>query len=309
MKVLKVALAITLAVGLVLGVTLPGLANSDDTAPQVEEKPQPRMLKGKVSSVNATEELFTIQDGERSIDIKVNEGTRYFKLTAPLQGLAALRQHRMASPESQEQVRATMSAESQEQVRATISAESRKRVRATISAIPMKLKAVGQSLSFRKGKPFTNPAWVSAETQEFAPNLSVPGGGKEKSKRLQGNLEGLSRFGEEATFSDIAVGDRVIVRVVPSESEPLAKLVLIMKPSDYNRVIGEVTEITADTITIASEDGDAVELNYNGDTRFILCGTPYLEEGEKAVAVYVETDDGLLAKRIMQGCCPPELTD
>ena len=147
------------------------------------------------------------------------------------------------------------------------------------------------------------------ESQELAPGLLSFGKGKENPKHLQGNLEWLRRFGEEATFSDIAVGDRVVVLVVPNDDEPLAKLVLIMKPSAYNRVIGEVTGVTEDTITIAPEEGDAVELNYNGDTRFILCGTPYLEEGEKAVVIYVETDDGLLAKKIMQGCSPPDLTD
>ena len=285
MKALKVALAVTLAVGLILGVTLPGLANSDDTAPQAESQPHPGMLKGQVSGIDETEELFTIQAGEQSIDIKVNEGTRYFKLTTPLRGLAALRQHRMVSSESQEQIRATA------------------------SAIPMQFKAAGQMLSLRRGKPFTNLASVPAETQELALNLSAPGWGKEKPKRLQGNLNWLHQFGEEATFDDIAVGDTVKVQLVPNEGEPLAKLVLIIEPAACSRVIGEVTGITEDTVTIAPENGDAVELNYNEDTVFILRGTPFLEEGDEAVAIYVETEDGLLAEKIMQGCSQPELAD
>jgi hypothetical protein len=284
-KVLKVTLAVTLAVGLILGATLPGLANSDEPAPQVESQPQPRILKGQVSGIDETEEIFTIQTGEQSIDIKVNEGTRYFELTAPLRGLAALRQHRMESFGTQG------------------------RIRATASDIPMRLKAAGQMLSLRRGKPFTNLASVPAETQEFAPNLPAPGWGEGKPKRLQGNLEWMHQFGGEATFDDITVGNRVIVHVVPNESEPLAKLVLILEPAACSRVIGEVTEITGDTITITPENGDAVELNYNEDTVFILRGTPSLEEGEEAVAIYVETDDGLLAEKIMQGCSQPELAD
>ena len=285
MRALKVALAVTLAVGLILGVTLPGLANSDDTAPQAESQSHPGILKGQVSSIDETEELFTIQAGEQSIDIKVNEGTRYFKLTATPRGLAALRQHRMESFESQE------------------------RIRATASAIPMQFKAPGQMLSLRRGKPFTNLASVPAETQEFAPNLPAPGWGEGKPKRLQGNLEWMHQFGGEATFDDITVGDRVIVHVVPNEGEPLAKLVLIIEPAAQNRVIGEVTGITEHTVTIASENGDAVELNYNEDTIFILRSTPFLEEGEEAVAIFVETEDGLLAEKIMQGCSQPELAD
>ena len=96
--------------------------------------------------------------------------------------------------------------------------------------------------------------------------------------------------------------------MVPNESEPLAKLVLIIEPAACSRVIGEVTG-TGDTITITPENGDAVELNYNEDTIFILRGTPSLEEGEEAVAIYVETDDGLLAKRIRQGGRLAELVD
>jgi len=175
--------------------------------------------------------------------------------------------------------------------------------------MPMKFKAAGQMLSLRRGKPFTNLTSVPAETQEFAPNLPAPGWGKEKPKRLQGNLNWLHQFGGEATFDDITVGNRVIVHVVPNESEPLAKLVLIIEPAACSRVIGEVTEITGDTVTITPENGDAVELNYNEDTIFILHGTPSLEEGEEAVAIYVETDDGLLAKRIRQGGRLAELVD
>ncbi len=285
MKVLKVTLAVTLAVGLILGATLPGLANSNEPAPQVESQLQPRILKGQVSSINETEELFTIQAGEQSIDIKVNEGTRYFELTAPLRGLAALRQHRMVSSKSQD------------------------RIRARVSDMPMKFKAAGQMLSLRRGKPFTNLASGPMKAKEFAPNLPAPGWGKEKPKRLQGNLEWMHQFGGEATFDDITVGNRVIVHVAPNESEPLAKLVLIIEPAACSHVIGEVTEITGDTVTITPENGNAVELNYNEDTVFILRGTLSLEVGEEAVAIYVETDDGLLVKRIRQGGRLSELVD
>jgi hypothetical protein len=106
-------------------------------------------------------------------------------------------------------------------------------------------------LSLRRGRHFTYLASGPAKAQEFAPNLPAPGWGKEKPKRLQGNLTWLNQFGGEATFDDIAVGNRVIVHVVPNESEPLAKLVLIIEPADQNRVIGEVTEITEDAVTIA----------------------------------------------------------
>lgn len=280
MKVWKIAVVITLAAGLVLAATLPGLAASDEEAAQPDSKPRPRWLKGVVSSINATEDMFTIKRGEETTDIRVNEGTRYFKVNIPPRRLLPLRQNGMALMQP-------------EAVEAT-------------PPMQMKLKAVGQSLG--RGKPFTNPVLRPVEGQELAPNLLPLGEDNEKPKRLQGYLKWLRRFGEEVTFDDLAVDDRVIVRVVPNEGEPLAKLVLIFKPSPYKRVIGEVT-ITNDIITITPEEGDAVHLIYNGDTRFILCGSPSLIENEEAVAIYVEEGDDNLAKRIMQGCSRPEVTD
>ena len=76
-KVLKIASALILAaVLLVVGVALPGLAAPDETAPQTEDQPRPRMLRGVVASVDDENQgFFTIKDGDTTIF--VNEGTKY----------------------------------------------------------------------------------------------------------------------------------------------------------------------------------------------------------------------------------------
>jgi len=56
MKIWKITVVVTLVAALVLGVTLPGLAASDETAPQTGEC-WPRLLKGEVVSVNGEVEL------------------------------------------------------------------------------------------------------------------------------------------------------------------------------------------------------------------------------------------------------------
>lgn len=272
MKILKVALTVTLAVSLVLGVALPGLAASDESAPQPECEPRPRLLKGEVVSINTTEEFFTIQTDNQSIEIQTNEATRYFKLTIPRR-LVALYRHRMAlgQPEGYQGVELLPK-----------------------PLMPMKLKAIDQAPSLTRGRAVRSPALLRIEGQELAPNLPPPGWGKEIPKHLQGNLKWLRQFGEEVTLSDITLGDRVVVRVVPSNGKPLAKLVLIIEPTAYQCVIGEVIEITEGTITIDPEEGAEVELKYNEDTRFILRlrGTPFLE-GQIARAIY---DEDMMAK-------------
>jgi hypothetical protein len=240
---------------------------------------RPRMLRGEVTSINPTEEIFTIQAGERSIDIQVNEGTKYFVVKAPRRLLALLR-HRTTAAQPED-----------------------------VDALtPVEPRATEQAASLRNGKLAGRRALRPVENPDLAPYVLAENG-EDETSHLPGYLKWLSRFGEEAAFDDIAVGDKVVVGVVRNNGTPLAKLVLIIKPSAYNRVVGEVTEITDDTITIAPEEGDAVELNYDSDTVFVLRGTPYLEEGEKAVAIYVETDDGLLAKKVMQGERPTESTE
>jgi len=94
MKIWKIAVVITLAVALVLGVTLPGLAASDETAPQTADC-WPRLLKGEVLSVDeVNQESFVIQSGEEELTILVDENTRYFILHPP-QKLLGVAQQRM----------------------------------------------------------------------------------------------------------------------------------------------------------------------------------------------------------------------
>ena len=114
-------------------------------------------------------------------------------------------------------------------------------------------------------------------------------------------VERFRRFTQKATFDDIAVGARVVVRAVPGEGNPLAKLVLIIEPTTYKRVIGTITDVSLvnKTITIAPADGNNdIILNYNEKTRFILRGTTKLEEGQSARAVY---DEEMTAKVVLAG--------
>jgi hypothetical protein len=109
-----------LAAALVLGITLPGLAASDETAPQTDEC-WPRILRGGVLSVDeVNKESFLIQFGDEELTIFVDENTRYFLLYPPKE-LLSLAQQRMG-----------------------LRQQNQERVRVTKPAVPVQLRAVGQ---------------------------------------------------------------------------------------------------------------------------------------------------------------------
>jgi hypothetical protein len=114
-------------------------------------------------------------------------------------------------------------------------------------------------------------------------------------------LKWLRPFGEESEFSDIAVGDRVVVWLAEEgNGNLLAERVLIVKPATYASVSGSITDVSSadKTITITPEDGDEpVTLDYNESAVFILNGVIEVETGQSAHAIY--DSDNMLAKRVV----------
>jgi hypothetical protein len=95
------------------------------------------------------------------------------------------------------------------------------------------------------------------------------------------NLGWLATFDNPASFSDIAVGERVIVR---TDNNNLAKQVLIIKAPVIKTVKGSVTLVDATHIKIAPATGTAVTVTIVDSTRIVLKGqTTFTGYG---VAVY-----------------------
>jgi len=267
MKIWKIAVVVTLAVALVLGVTLPGLAASDETVPQTSNfasndepptwgKKLPRIVSGEVTEID--DESFVIDTMEDPI--YVSEGTKYFTVFGP-RIVRAL--HRWRTELGQPGLGA-----------AELPAPAKGRPPFRLPWL--KAERAGQeSALFRFEKP------------ELAPNLPQPNEGKGKSQGIWANLKQLWHFGEEATFDDIAVGDKVVVWLAPETNGYLAKIVTIIEPTTYARVTGTITDVSDDFITIEPvSGGDEVPLEYNESTTFILKGFTSVEVEQFACAVY-----------------------
>ncbi|MCJ7515146.1 MAG: DUF5666 domain-containing protein, partial [Dehalococcoidia bacterium] len=94
----------------------------------------------------------------------------------------------------------------------------------------------------------------------------------------------LGRYGKQAQFSDIQVGDRVIAWVKTADN--LATKVLIIKGPVVQKVKGTITAISDSSITITPANGTAVTLIWDLNTRFMLKGLISVQTGQYAAAVY-----------------------
>jgi len=260
MSLLKIAVASVLVLSLVLGLALPALADSDEPLPWTEDA-KARIVKGTVTEVDEENQAyFKVQSGEDEIGIRVDENTKYFMLDVPGRITALAQQFRLrnqaevGTPEEQG-LRLRLQNQAEVSAQGDLGMGLQKRVRA--------------------GALVSNQARLRVQNR-VAQTEDVP---------LPEPQQAMRRpFGAGAEFSDMEVGDRVVVWLADDES--LAKWVLIVKPATYARVSGTITDVSSETIEITPDDGEAVTLRYNEDTVFVLNGFIAVEEGQLARAVY-----------------------
>jgi len=262
MKIWKILMITTLVVALVLGVTIPVLAASGKSAPQAGNlasegeppswvKKLPRIIRGEVIDID--DRLFVVQTGEETPTIYVTEDTKYFIVTAPVM---AMHQWQLRSQSE-----------------------------TTETPMPTMLRSRANILQLRKGNAGSSPAL-------FMPQDN----GQGMAQKIRASLPWLSHSGEEATFSDIESGDKVVVLLATPANDSLTataeeqlttQVVLIIRPSVWNRVAGTIESLSDDTIVIEPvSGGDVVSLRYDENTTFILKGFTSVETGQFAHVVY-----------------------
>ncbi len=115
---------------------------------------------------------------------------------------------------------------------------------------------------------------------------------------FEGKWEWLRRNAREASFADIAKGDRVAVWVAANEDKPLAKLVIIVKAPQLKKISGNVTAVNEAGKTF-SLNATAQLVHYDNQTVFVLKGTPSLKVGMKALVLYIEDSGNILTRRVV----------
>jgi hypothetical protein len=94
----------------------------------------------------------------------------------------------------------------------------------------------------------------------------------------------LGLFNNQATLSDLAVGDRVIVRADIIGN--LAQQVLIIKASAIQKIKGTISGLVNNSLTITPVPGAAVVLTWDANTRFELKGLISVQNGQTATVSY-----------------------
>ncbi len=267
MKIWKIALIITLATALILGIALPGLAASDEAATVTDteeawDKWFPRIIRGEVIDIDAS--LFVVQTGERKVRIHVSDETRFFIVTKPM-----IAQHQwQLYPEL-------------ENARPPMLAMSRLRAKAP------QLRQFGTNERL---------ALLPPHRAEYSPNLLQLHNRQGMAHKIRARLPWLSPPGEKATFSDLQNGDGVVVLLAPpvidtltteAEEKLTAWVVLIIEPAIWERTAGTIKRLSGDAIVIEPVNGgDVVSLRYDENTTFILKGFTSVETEQFARAVY-----------------------
>ena len=306
MKVLKIGLPLILAISLVLGITLPGMAAPEPNgAPEAVQTDNatpwgsppawgwrlPRMQAGevveKVVGIDGGQSYLVIQRGEQEpVQIAVDDGTKYYIVRAPekvaglLQNRMTLRQRNQAQAST---IRLAAPMNTGRFLRQRMAPKHQ--IGAVADNIKPKLMNAGR---FRKmggfgqlvSRPMANPELIPVNGEDEVVDAQGWGG-----------RQRFRQFGEEATLGDIEVGDRVAVRLVPGQEKPVARLVLIFEQASYSyeKIAGTITDVSSDnqTITIApANDGEPVTLHYNENTVFNLKGTITVVAGQLACTTY-----------------------
>jgi hypothetical protein len=254
-KVLTIAGVSILVLSLILGVALPGLAAPDEAPPEADDSP--RIVKGKVLEVREADLEFDIQSGEEVLTINVDENTKYYKLCVPGRIVSLARHWMQFRHQNQEEI-----------------------------GVP---DGQGMGLGLQNKERALARHQMKLQNQISQPEI-VP-----LSEPQPAKLKRLHPFGEESAFSDIEVGDRVVVWLADVEDGAyLAKMVLIIKPTTYASISGTITDVSSSAIEITPDGDGAVTLTYNEGTVFILNGFIAVDEGQYAHAIY--DSDNLIAK-------------
>jgi hypothetical protein len=261
-NLLRIGIPLMLVVGVVAGAALPVFAADKSTAGQPESKPgfPPNYTRGEVTAIASDKTSFTVNTGTAIPQvIKVDANTKYFVIPGDLE---------QAREKAQDKLKDLKDKANQ----------AKERVQEKLKNLPNErgLGNKGNAPSTPPGLQNKAPAQPPVDTDEVF-------------------LGQVRKTGRTAAFTDITIGDRVVVKTMPNEN--LAKFVVIYKKHAVNRAAGTITALGAGTISITPTGGQALNLKWDKDTRFTIEGAVAVQVGQTATVVY--NTETMLARSVM----------
>jgi hypothetical protein len=95
----------------------------------------------------------------------------------------------------------------------------------------------------------------------------------------------MGSFIQSGSFTDIIVGDLVIVKG-PSTVNNARHIVIIKFSANIEYIQGSISSVTSDAVVIAPNQGSAVTLGWDSNSRFLLNGIISVQAGQRIFAVY-----------------------
>jgi len=262
-KIWKIGIALAMVAVLVVSMAIPAMARGNDkTAPEAAGTltTDITIIKGKVTALNAAASTFVIQPSSgEAVTIKVDNNTKYYLISAGPTDLPAIKEQ-----------------------------------------VKDRVKEMQQNRQ-DKGNNNDNERGLGNKNTEATPTIDEVNDPEELDEMeagLQANIEGSQgfwgkirsainrapKFGKTAAFTDMVIGDGILVRVMPNEN--LAKQVLIVKPSNIKTINGQITAVTADSFTVTSAGSTVVTLKWDTNTVVTIKGAVTIKVGQYAQVVY-----------------------
>lgn len=274
-KVVLISLAIILAIGVVCGTSLPAMAKDKITpTASTTSTDQFTVIKGKVTDIAANKLSLVVQPSTGTADtVNVDANTKYYKVNATPVAVVEMKgkiQERLQSKQAK-----------------------------VLGKVQDKNERVVQKNNDNEDEDLEETPDIE---EALTANVEAPQGWMNKIKSW---FNHNPKFGHNAKFEDIEVGDGILVRALANGT--LAKQVMIIKAPSIKKVAGTVIDVRPDSFTINSPAAaEAFTIKINENTHVSLKGSLSLKVDQYVVVTYKPEGANKLAKTVNVTAAPPD---
>jgi hypothetical protein len=274
-KIVLISLAIIVAIGVVCGTSLPAMAKDKvAVTASTTSADQFTIIKGKVNDVATNKLSFMVQPATGSpIPVNVDINTKYYKMNATPVAVAEMKD------------------------------KIQERVRSKQANVFGKAQDKNERVLQKNNDNEDEDLEETPDIEEaLMANVEAPQGWMNKIKSW---FNHNPKFGHNARFEDIEVGDGIVVRAL--ENETLAKQVMIIKAPNIKKAAGTVTAVGPDNFTIKSNTNPAETITFkvNENTHVALKGSLSLKVDQYVLVTYKLEGENKLARTVNVTAAPP----
>ncbi len=133
--------------------------------------------------------------------------------------------------------------------------------------------------------PNMKESWDFPDSSNSPDTSNTPGMGMGDGDGMHGSMGSMDGMTQRGSFSNIAVGDLLIVRGLTAAN--VARQIVIVKFQDNIKYIqGTVSSIAANSVTVAPSQGSPVTIGWNSQSKVVINGAIAIQAGQNIAAIY-----------------------